>query len=265
MNNDWREFYDPEYVLAHHGIKGQKWGVRRFQTDSGALTAEGKKRYAGAMDSSGVNKVDHHLTRAGAQENLAVRAKTSIGRNYHTAKAIKERIKADKVAEKVTGKRKLFAVNKNQARDLGAEAETHANIAKKFKEKADKTEDSKQKEKLMNRAISNLATANNVETHAKAYQEIARAKGVVDKGVTYINQMHKLKTADTYSAAGRKSSHGDKVVEAIGDKALNTAFGIATGGRAGSNTLTGLSGALRDASYKKKYSADERWNKLANG
>lgn len=30
--------------LSHHGIKGQKWGVRRFQTKSGDLTAAGKKR-----------------------------------------------------------------------------------------------------------------------------------------------------------------------------------------------------------------------------
>ena len=31
--------------LAHHGIKGQKWGVRRFQNPDGTLTAEGKKHY----------------------------------------------------------------------------------------------------------------------------------------------------------------------------------------------------------------------------
>lgn len=32
--------------LYHHGIKGMKWGVRRFQTPDGSLTAAGKKRYA---------------------------------------------------------------------------------------------------------------------------------------------------------------------------------------------------------------------------
>lgn len=30
--------------LVHHGIKGQKWGVRRYQNPDGTLTAEGKKR-----------------------------------------------------------------------------------------------------------------------------------------------------------------------------------------------------------------------------
>ena len=31
--------------LYHHGIKGQRWGVRRFQNNDGSYTAAGKKRY----------------------------------------------------------------------------------------------------------------------------------------------------------------------------------------------------------------------------
>ena len=31
--------------LAHYGIKGQKWGVRRYQNEDGSYTAEGKERY----------------------------------------------------------------------------------------------------------------------------------------------------------------------------------------------------------------------------
>lgn len=34
-----------DYILCHHGIKGQKWGVRRFQKKDGSLTPAGKKRY----------------------------------------------------------------------------------------------------------------------------------------------------------------------------------------------------------------------------
>ena len=30
--------YDPNYI-AHYGIKGQKWGVRRFQNEDGTLTS----------------------------------------------------------------------------------------------------------------------------------------------------------------------------------------------------------------------------------
>ena len=31
--------------LRHHGIKGMKWGVRRYQNKDGSLTPAGKKRY----------------------------------------------------------------------------------------------------------------------------------------------------------------------------------------------------------------------------
>ena len=31
--------------LYHSGIKGQKWGIRRYQNPDGTLTDEGKKRY----------------------------------------------------------------------------------------------------------------------------------------------------------------------------------------------------------------------------
>lgn len=31
--------------LYHHGIKGQKWGIRRYQNDDGSLTEAGRKHY----------------------------------------------------------------------------------------------------------------------------------------------------------------------------------------------------------------------------
>ena len=38
-------YYVNSNELYHHGIKGQKWGVRRFQKKDGSLTPAGRKRY----------------------------------------------------------------------------------------------------------------------------------------------------------------------------------------------------------------------------
>ena len=35
-----------EMYLAHHGIRGQKWGVRRYRNEDGTLTETGKRHYA---------------------------------------------------------------------------------------------------------------------------------------------------------------------------------------------------------------------------
>lgn len=52
--------------LAHHGILGQKWGVRRFQNKDGSLTVAGKQRYgvtktgdANAQKSESKSDYDH--------------------------------------------------------------------------------------------------------------------------------------------------------------------------------------------------------------
>lgn len=38
--------FDSFRYISHHGILGQKWGIRRFQNKDGSLTNAGKKRYS---------------------------------------------------------------------------------------------------------------------------------------------------------------------------------------------------------------------------
>ena len=55
MRND----YDSNY-LAHYGIQGMKWGVRRYQNPDGTLTDAGKSRYG-----TGKEKVEKVISLAG--------------------------------------------------------------------------------------------------------------------------------------------------------------------------------------------------------
>lgn len=54
-------------VLIHHGIKGQKWGVRRFQNPDGTLTPAGKRRYAEDSDSYS----NHNLSAKDVAKNMS--------------------------------------------------------------------------------------------------------------------------------------------------------------------------------------------------
>ena len=47
LANDIRNYQIMDDYIAHHGILGQKWGVRRFQNPDGTRTAAGKVRYNG--------------------------------------------------------------------------------------------------------------------------------------------------------------------------------------------------------------------------
>lgn len=74
-------------TLAHYGIKGQKWGIRRYQNENGTLTDAGKKRYS-------IIGMKIDVARAKKQarkENVRGRKKGSTGSNYD--KAIKEKEK----------------------------------------------------------------------------------------------------------------------------------------------------------------------------
>lgn len=55
--------------LYHHGIKGQKWGVRRYQNYDGSYTRAGMKRYNESLDA--FNKTDNRYKQAKASYKIS--------------------------------------------------------------------------------------------------------------------------------------------------------------------------------------------------
>ena len=81
------EYYGIHYdsVIEHHGIKGQKWGVRRYQNPDGTLTPLGRKKL-GRMEQR-VNRLSDSIRRSKSRYMLLAKKKKN---GTATEKELKE-------------------------------------------------------------------------------------------------------------------------------------------------------------------------------
>ena len=96
-----------EQYLAHHGIKGQRWGVRRFQNSDGSLTAAGKKR-RGVSDKDNENsekkesRFKNYMSRtpAGIMGNAIKNGQNPLKELHEAKKEVREQAKENLKAKK---------------------------------------------------------------------------------------------------------------------------------------------------------------------
>ena len=90
-------YYPPHYPneLYHFGVKGMKWGVRRYQNADGSLTSAGRKRQAKRY-SRELNKMDKSSAKNISRGNR-YRAKSVISeRRGNTRKADSQRLESER-------------------------------------------------------------------------------------------------------------------------------------------------------------------------
>lgn len=93
--------------LQHFGIKGQRWGIRRFQNEDGTLTDAGKKRYGSSLDEVKSNmekaqKKETELRRRSDDLNSRTGFKAVFTTNdFKNARARKKAAKAGKEAAEI--------------------------------------------------------------------------------------------------------------------------------------------------------------------
>ena len=89
----------------HHGIKGQKWGVRRYQNADGSLTTEGQKRYDRDVRENNMKKKDSRAIIDGPDPNRWVRE--DMERSKKAIDAGSSLVKEFKKIEQTTAAKKI--------------------------------------------------------------------------------------------------------------------------------------------------------------
>ena len=80
------------YELYHWGVKGMKWGVRRYQNADGSLTPKGKKRYTNKEIRQDRDAIRKELASHGGS-NLTGDAKKAYNENQEIEKRIDHLLK----------------------------------------------------------------------------------------------------------------------------------------------------------------------------
>ena len=105
--------------LYHYGIKGQKWGVRRWQNSDGTFNAAGKKRY---FDTSSAKSITKSLNKI-ERQNAKLTNKSAIAK-----------IKAEKAYQK--GNDKKYQKYTQRAKDMDEAIKAGNDASKKIIENA---------------------------------------------------------------------------------------------------------------------------------
>ena len=122
--------------LIHHGIEGQKWGVRKYQNEDGSLTSAGRARYgegtreglrnatlAGGLIGRAIYKKNHDMSGL-SKRNQAVSARAQ--------KQQKPIVKEKKVSNKPSNKSTVSAENRARRNKKIGEAVASSIISTSF-------------------------------------------------------------------------------------------------------------------------------------
>lgn len=146
---------DPEKLsyLEHHGIKGQKWGVRRYQNKDGSLTSAGRKRYGIKFESPYKKQLAKLKEK---EKEMAVREEIQRRKNQLAEReaGLKDQGKSLKTLQNEADKEAAKWEKKLQKQEAKAQKQLEKKEAKLLAKEKKKAEKEAREEKEKARAIA---------------------------------------------------------------------------------------------------------------
>lgn len=165
--------------LTHYGIKGQKWGIRRYQNPDGSLTSAGRKRYSDSGGIRGaVSKVKNAVTRRGSSSKAAAKKKQEEKeeKEKETLEQKKDRVLKSRSAKELYENADLFTTQELQSAYNRLSLER--NISSLVPKDVDKGK------QFVDNAIKTAKTLNDaIDTGSKLYNNVAKVyNSLTDEG-----------------------------------------------------------------------------------
>lgn len=200
-------YYDKaleERELAHFGIPGMKWGVRRFESASGHLTPAGQARY---------NTVEGKYQKVKAAKAKANASYKQFNSDWNKAAVSSLSLSKKRRAQKDALKAKAHASGQKADKDI--ENVKKAQLDLKYTKKIAKNE--AQRDKMLEKRVENRTKLESKAAKAQEKGNLKKAERMqtrikdFDKGTKYVKSGYDnySKTIKDYSKA-KISSIGDK-------------------------------------------------------
>lgn len=184
--------------LVHHGIKGQRWGVRRFQNEDGSRTAAGKAREVQKLEKV-KNRTMNTIKRRELRDQMALERNkaelSDLKKNGIHSEAAKEHWDSLTDEEKRDVIKRSDYSAKDLAFDVGVSAALNALTPLASSSIHFGSAEIKGREQLLKEDIEDLTTTN---------------KRIVERGKTYTENYSKLSMMDVEKLASEYGYRGAK-------------------------------------------------------